>query len=331
MDYSKWNNIDCSDSESSDSESGGDDDMMPSSNINMKSIDGVYSDEKEDRAAFGSIDEWEVYQYELRPVKHNNPNATFLKLNMYANFTDEAWARVGNCLKNNTHVRNLGLSGCNLDSDKLESLMEGGMDQNTSLRGLVLDQNEHVFYDRGSEVLASYLRKNKNIKDLSLVDTNVTPDELRVLVPALDGSNIEVLDIQGGMLQDDMNPNAVELPIGASLENTPSWKGVREIFADIHLPELIDLNLSHCQASGECCKWIVHLANKKGSKLRSVDLSSNFLYGVCVDDILKDGLKENTTLKHLDLSYNEDIEEWVEEWIAELKEKKSSLEVTYKV
>jgi len=67
---------------------------------------------------------------------------------------------------------------------------------------------------------------------------------------------------------------------------------------------------------------------KKDSKLTCVDLRSNYLYGTCLD-ILKDALKDNTTLKHLDLSYNEDIEDWVGEWITELKERNSPLQVKY--
>lgn len=276
--------------------------------------------------AFGPIGEWELYRHELRPVRLDDPGTTFLNLNACDNFVEGAWERVGRCLRNNTHVRNLCLSSCDLDEVKLGSLMKGGMEKNTSLRGLILDQNDHVFRYGGGEILAGYLRKNKNLKDLSLVDTDVTPDELRVIVPALDGSSVEVLDFQGGMLQDDINPAAWEHPPSGTM---PSWKGVQEILANVNLPELVDLNLCDCQASGECCKWIVHLANKEGSKLRSVNLSSNFVHGMDIDDILKKGLKGNTTLKYLDLSYNEDIEEWVEEWIEELKESKSTLKVTF--
>jgi len=99
-------------------------------------------------------------------------------------------------------------------------------------------------------------------------------------------------------------------------------------FEEIHLPELTHIMFDHCQGGGDLCKAVAHLLKKKDSKLTSVDLRSNYLYGTCLD-ILKDALKDNTTLRHLDLSYNEDIEDWVGEWITELRERNSPLQVKY--
>jgi len=48
--------------------------------------------------------------------------------------------------------------------------------------------------------LAKYLEKNKKIEDLDLDESDVTPDELRLIMPALDGSQIKDLNFSHGML-----------------------------------------------------------------------------------------------------------------------------------
>jgi len=85
-----------------------------------------FSDD-EDRAAFGNFEIGaETYNEVLRDVKYNDPQTTFLNLNMYTEFTDEAWARIGQLLKNNTHIKRLNISQCEIESG-LESLMVGGL------------------------------------------------------------------------------------------------------------------------------------------------------------------------------------------------------------
>ena len=84
-----------------------------------------FSDD-DDRSAFENIDIGaEFYDEELRYVKHNDPETTYLNLNHMDEFTNRAWARVGSILKNNTHVRRVNLSGCDLESG-FTALMEGG-------------------------------------------------------------------------------------------------------------------------------------------------------------------------------------------------------------
>ena len=159
----------------------------------------------QDRAAFPDIDIWEeFFDEELRFVKHNDPDTKTLILNCYDDFTEEAWAKVGSYLKNNTHVQRLSISQSELDYNKFEALMNGGLKDNTSLTGLGLSGNEHMFDEDSLNLLATFLEKNKQIEDLNLGETDVTPNELKLLIPALDGSKVKYLDFSHGMLQDDM-------------------------------------------------------------------------------------------------------------------------------
>ena len=294
-----------------------------------------FSDD-DDRSAFGNIRIGaEFYDEELRYVKHNDPETTYLNLNHMDEFTNRAWARVGSIVKNNTYVRRVNLSGCDLESG-FTALMEGGlMDRNAPLTGLSLTQNTHIFHYGNDKLLGKYLEKNKDMEDLDLEETDVTPDTLRNILPGLDGSKLQDLNISHGMLQDDSVNKAVAAQSGSVGTITPTWDGVLKIFEDINLPELTCLVLSHCQGGADLCQAVAHLLKNKSNKLRSVDLSSNMFgdyldgYGGCDCEVLKSAVKENTTLKHLDLSYNEEIDDWVEKWIVELKESNSPLRITY--
>ena len=156
-----------------------------------------FSDD-EDRAAFGNFDIGaETYNEVLRDVKYDDPDTTFLNLNTDTEFTDEAWLRIGKLLKNNTHVRRLNISQCEIESG-LESLMVGGLlERETPLTSLCITGNQRVFYYEGCKVLAKYLQKNKNIEDLDLDESDITPDELRLRMPALDGSQIKDIQTSG--------------------------------------------------------------------------------------------------------------------------------------
>lgn len=238
-----------------------------------------FSDD-EDRAAFGNFDIGaETYNEVLRDVKHNDPETTYLNLNTYSEFTDEAWLRIGQLLKNNTHVRRLNISQCELESG-LESLMVGGLlERETPLTSLCITGNQQVFYYEGCKILAKYLQTNKKIEDLDLDESDVTPDELRLIMPALDGSQIKDLNFSHGMLQDD---SVYKQAAHNSGTTTPSWNGVLKIFEEIYLPELTHIMLNHCQGGGDLCKAVAHLLKKKDSKLTSVDLRST----ICMVPVL---------------------------------------------
>ena len=282
-----------------------------------------FSDD-EDRSAFCTIPYGaELYDETLRWIKQNDPQTKSLRiLDDKDEFTEDSYRRIGFYLKDNTHATNLCLSQSNINCIKFGALLEGGLKHNTVLTSLLLEGNQQLLNYGGSKLLAKYLNINKNIDDLDLSDTDLTPDELLDIIPALDGSKIETLTINGNMLHNDMK----------HLPNTPqSWNQVLKLFEKISLPNLTYLDAEDCQAGGSLCEAIVHLIRKKDSKLKHVDLSSNFLCGMDIEEILKDGAKGNTTLKSLNLSYNEDMEGWVKEWQEELSKSNSSLKVIHEL
>lgn len=198
VDYSKWNKMEFSDS---DSDSDIEEDNNGGSRVMALDQPGkgdCFSDD-DDRSAFGNIRIGaEYYDEHLRYVKHNDPESTYLNLNHMDEFTNRAWARVGSIVKNNTHVRRVNLSGCDLESG-FTALMEGGlMDRNAPLTGLSLTQNTHIFHYGNDKLLGKYLEKNKDMEDLDLEETDVTPDTLMNILPGLDGSKLQDLNISHG-------------------------------------------------------------------------------------------------------------------------------------
>jgi hypothetical protein len=76
------------------------------------------SSDDRDRAAFPDIDIWEeLFDKELRYVKHNDPDTKTLILNAYDDFTEEAWAKVGSYLNLFSSLSNNKQTSIDLDEE----------------------------------------------------------------------------------------------------------------------------------------------------------------------------------------------------------------------
>ncbi|EED90321.1 predicted protein [Thalassiosira pseudonana CCMP1335] len=275
-----------------------------------KPEDAEFSDE-EDEVLFGQ-DNRVVYFSKLRRVKHNalpprSHRRDHLHLNGNNAFSTQALARVGLFLGNNTHLKVLYLSGCELKVEDLRVLMDG-LRRNNSLSQIDLSGNGAIGGAEGMAIVASYVDGNNHLKELELKKTGLREDGLSVLVPALNKSSVRHLHLEH-------NQNIFNSEGNSSL-------------GQLNPPELSLLSLDGSNIGREGCLEVAKVLKNRKQTLKKVNLR------VCKIDYegiqsLAEALEGNDVLKELLLNGNADITSVGWDHIAEAVCNTSSIEATY--
>ena len=102
-------------------------------------------------------------------VEENDPSMTVLNMNGNVSFVmkhREYCERLGSAIAKNTHLKELRLSNCEIDSVSAKFLAQG-LAVNKSIR--VVDLSKNKISNEGSSEIAEALKKNATINELNLL------------------------------------------------------------------------------------------------------------------------------------------------------------------
>lgn len=199
-------------------------------------------------------------------------------------FTELAWTLLGRYIANNTHLNliDLNLDHCYLTDEKMISLF-GELVRSRSLTSLHLISND--FGLEGVQKMVPLLLNAVNLSKLFMCNNaNINSECFEILISALDGKSIEVLDFSG-----------------CNIEYISA-------LSSYNLPHLRILEMNQTNIGIEGFITISNLLQKEDTTLTRLELRDTV-----IDDegaeILAASLKHNNKLKVLYLGNNNDISE----------------------
>ncbi|XP_048018280.1 NACHT, LRR and PYD domains-containing protein 12-like [Megalobrama amblycephala] len=241
-----------------------------------------------------------------------DPHCKLEKLWMfYCDITDEGCAALASALRSNSHPRELDLSG-NIIGDKGLILLSNGLkDPHCKLEKLtLLDCN---ITTEGCAALASALRSNSHLKELSLSQNKVGDKGLTLLSDGLKDPHckLEKLPLWDCNITDEgcaalasalrSNSHLRDLNLSKNKIGGPGLTLLSDGLKDPQC-KLEKLWLSYCDITSEGCAALAS-ALRSNSHLRDLNLSGNKIGGPGLT-LLSDGLKDpHCKLEKLCLSY----------------------------
>ncbi|XP_068121758.1 protein NLRC5-like [Hyperolius riggenbachi] len=180
-------------------------------------------------------------------------------------------------IRNNQTLRKLYLSHNELRGPEFSVLMEAL--PTSRIEELHLHRN--YLPSRSCRDLASGIRNNQTLRKLGLYYNKLGGDEFSVLMAALTRSRIEELDLQDNNLLSRSCPH-----LASGIRNNQTLR---------------KLNLSHNDLRGP--EFSVLMAALPTSRIEELLLDSNYLPSSCCPH-LASGVRNNQTLRKLDLSHN---------------------------
>ena len=215
-------------------------------------------------------------------IKYNDPVLKKLSGVMYAcrDFTDQEWEELGLDISNNTHLKKISFSFNNLN-DHNALLFFSGLRRSCSIEEVDFDDNE-LLSVVGVRSMVPFLQNAGNLRELSLSQNNIRSEGFNIMFRALRDSPIETL------YSYDCGIESIEID-------------------ELSIPRRLDrLFLSHNSINADGCRELAKLLKGEYSTLAELSLHDNK-----IDDdgvaFLVDALWNNTSLKTLQLYYNDDI------------------------
>eukprot|EP00984_Skeletonema_dohrnii_P034428 scaffold33557_cov119-Skeletonema_dohrnii-CCMP3373.AAC.2 len=193
--------------------------------------------------------------------------------------TDEDWVQLGHDISHNDYLDDLNLYG--------------GLD------------------DRKTALFFQGLTRSNTLKRINLINNGIGVSGIQSMIPFLSNSNLVSLCVEGFL--NDIKPEGFSLLFQA-LHNRPierlhcnacSLESI-EIDSNIIPRYLKVLSLAGSYIDAEGCREVAKLLQKKDPTLISLHLNGNKIDDEGVS-VLVSALQNNTSLKKLDLSQNNDI------------------------
>ena len=218
--------------------------------------------------------------YGLQAIMENDPSTTSFHAGDDRDYiTSKAWARIGREISNNTHLQQVMIFGGALNDDRMSSLFRG-LTRSRSIREMILHRNELSV--AGVRSMVPFLQNANNLTYLTLDENNLQTEGFNVLFRALCDSPIETLNCRRCGIE------SIEID--------------RE-----HIPRNLDvLSLSGNSIGVDGCRELSKLLLGGDATLKYLFLESNNIDDEGVE-ILVDALKNNASLKHLELMENDGI------------------------
>ncbi|KAM5172755.1 NACHT, LRR and PYD domains-containing protein 3-like [Mantella aurantiaca] len=202
--------------------------------------------------------------------------------------TDRSCPHLASGIRNNQTLRTLNLSNNNLEGSHFNDLMEAL----TTSRIEELHLMSNHLTDRSCPHLASGIRKNRTLRTLSLSENNLEGPHFSDLMAALTTSRIEELHLEYNHLTDRSCPhlasgirnNRTLRTLGLSYNNLegPHFSDLMEALTTSRIEEL---HLMNNLLTDRSCP---HLASgiRNNQTLRTLDLSHNNLEGPHFSDLM---------------------------------------------
>lgn len=216
-------------------------------------------------------------------------------------FTNNLWKFLGRYIANNTYLEKFDLDGCQLTDEKM-TLLFGELVRSHSLQILLLNTNE--FGIVGVRKMVPLLRQANLSKLFMCNNANINTECFGVLISALDGKSIEVLDFSGCNIEDI-----------SALDR-------------YNLPYLRRLELNQTNIGREGIISISNLLQREDTRLEAL-----YLDNTVIDDedaeFIAASLEHNNKLEVLYLGNNNDITERGYRALLKVLVDVSSIESTY--
>jgi len=204
--------------------------------------DNILEDDSEEFRKALAIDISNECLQVIRQIKLNQPvvinqffnqqvtNQFLLQPYDAVKFTGRAWKLLGQYIANNTHLVEIDLDCCSITDETMSSLF-GELERSSSLQRLLLSDNE--FSIDGVRSMIPFLQNSPNLSKLfmgSIFKINTACFEM--LISALDGKSIEVLNFSGCNIGDISALSTYNLPCLHTLklnENNIGREGIISI------------------------------------------------------------------------------------------------------
>ena len=250
----------------------------------------------------GSRSSESFIDYKFQMIKENNPSMTSFCADGddIQNITDDGWEELGRDISNNTHLKNVYLCACAIDDHKMSFLFEG-LTRSSSIEYLELYSNQFQF--RGVQSMVPFLQNADNLQYLDVSHNLLQSRGFNVLFQSIRNSPIKELHCSSCGIE------SIEI----DSENIPK-----------HLERL---HLVLNDISNDGCREVAKFLQVDNSTLESLHLSSNNIDDAGVE-ILVDSLRNNTSLKRLDLRGNDRISTQGQILLLKLVNDVSSIEAT---
>jgi len=234
----------------------------------------LYTDEEDNEESFNK---------DLQRVKENSPLATRLvgdgEYDYFQDMDDSGWEELGSYISSNSHLQELHLCGDTLNDQTIVSLFRGLTSSNTI--------EEIYFRDNGLSTagvrsMVPFLHNANNLNTLDLDGNTFASDGFNILFSALRNSPIEYLYCN------DCGIESIEI------DNN-------------HIPKhLAYIGLNDNSINTDGCRGLATLLQREGATLMCLWLSSSKINDDGVE-VLVDALQSNTSLKTLNLMWNNGI------------------------
>ncbi|PIO30453.1 NACHT, LRR and PYD domains-containing protein 3 [Aquarana catesbeiana] len=258
---------------------------------------------------------------------------TIKSLSLSNNYlTDSSCPHLASGIRNNQTLRTLDLSWNNLEGSHFSVLMTALT--TSHIKELLLSYNHLT--DNSCADLASGIRNNQTLRTLNLSENNLEGPHFCDLMAALTTSQIEELYLANNVLTDSSCPHlASGIRNNKALKrldlskNNPEGPHFRDLMAALATSQIKELSLYNNDLSDSSCPHLA-LGIKNNQTLRTLDLSENNLEGPHFRDLMEtlttsqieelhlsynhltdsscphlaSGIRNNKTLRTLDLSWN---------------------------
>ena len=215
---------------------------------------------------------------EARDIYNNEIIHLGLGSDITAQFNNHAWKLLGRYIANNTHLKSLKICRCNLTDEQMV-LLFSGLRSSISLQRLELSNND--FGVEGVRSMTAFLESSPNLSHIRFFN-NFNTECFEALISALDGKPVKDLSLVECDIQD--------------ISALQTYK----------LPNLTHLNLNQNNIGRDGFITISNMLQHEGSTLTYLVLANSGMRDKEAE-ILADSLKDNTTLKELNLGGNNNI------------------------
>ena len=260
-----------------------------------------------------------------------NSNLQFLDLGDNI-MTEQVIEELGNVIKNNHNLKSLGL-GNNKFGPSAKMILQALMKTCTIIT-LFLHNNNMT--GQAAEGLANVIKNNSNLEQLDLESNNIGPSAIVILQALMENSKLKLLNLNSNYMTervvDDLanviknNSNLEQL----GLENNKLGPSATVILQALkENSQLKVLNLNNNNMTGQIAEDLANVINNnscleelylsnnnlklsaivilqaltKHSKLKMVNLSSNYMTGHVVEDLVN-VIKNNSNLRQIALENN---------------------------
>ncbi|KAL5506170.1 hypothetical protein EMCRGX_G007757 [Ephydatia muelleri] len=203
-------------------------------------------------------------------------NTKLETLSLSENIIDNKRASyLGMMLKGNTTLKELDLSGCELQPEGLEEVIKG-FDVNTKLE--TLDLSENIIENKSASCLGMMLKENNTLKELNLQHCGLQPEGFEEVLKGVEvNTKFETLNLSVNIID-----NKRALCLGMMLKGNTALK---------------KLNLRKCGLQPEGLEEVIKVV-QGNTKLETLNLSENIIDNKRAS-YLAHALKHNTTLSEL--------------------------------